>query len=107
MRKKISVSRGAALVLGGAVMAISGQAAAASCPVGSNVVYVSGSSAFQPVLQAAQNVLMSQVQIVYQKPGSCEGLLYVLGNTGSAVPADTDSASLIAPGVAAVGCTPP
>ncbi len=54
MRKNIYVSRGAALWLGAAVLTASGQAAAAACPTGSNVVYVSGSSAFKSILQATQ-----------------------------------------------------
>ncbi len=109
MRKKISVSRGAALVLGGAVLAVSGQAHAANpaCPTGSTVVYVSGSSAFQPVLQAAQNALGSTVQIVYQSPGSCEGLLYLVGDNGASVPPDADAAVLLAPNVVAAGCSLP
>jgi hypothetical protein len=42
-------------------------------------------------------VLGASVNIVYQKPGSCEGLGYVLGDMGAAVLPDTDAATLIAP----------
>jgi hypothetical protein len=107
MRKFISVSRGAALVLGGAVLTVSGQAAAAACPTGSNVVYVSGSTAFAPVVQATQNALGSSVQIVYQGPGSCGGPLYIVGDTGTAVQPDRDAAKVYAPNVAAVVCDLP
>src|SRR5258708_1558034 len=92
MRQNISVSRGVAFVIGGAVMAVTGQAAAAACPTGSNVVYVSGSSAFKAVLVAAQGVLGSSVQIVYLSPGSCQGLEFVLGTGGGAAAAETGTA---------------
>jgi hypothetical protein len=96
MRKHISVPRVAALVLGGAVVAVSGSASAANCPTGTNVVYVSGSSAFQTVLAAAQNVLGSTVTIVYQKPGSCEGLGSLLGFSGAAPVNDTSGGNTLA-----------
>jgi hypothetical protein len=96
MRKNISASRGAALLLGGAVLTVSGQAAAAACPTGSNTVYVSGSSAFKSVLAAAQSVLGSTVNIVYTSPGSCEGLGYILGSGGGAAVADPSAPSTVA-----------
>jgi hypothetical protein len=73
-----------------------------ACPTTATTVYTSGSSAFQAVLQAVSNVLGSAVSIVYQKPGSCEGLDYVLNNTK-----DTDSALLLVPNGTAVTCTLP
>src|SRR5580704_11085418 len=97
MRQRISVSRGVALLFGGAIVATAGQAAAANCPSGPTAVFVSGSSAFKPVLIAAQTVLGSSVQIVYQSPGSCEGLNYVLGS-GTTPPPDLDSAVLAVTG---------
>jgi hypothetical protein len=60
-------------------------------------VYFSGSSAFIPVVQAVANLLGSAVDIIYQKPGSCEGLDYVLGDTGTAVLPDADAALSLAP----------
>ena len=98
MRKHISMSRVAALVLSGAALTVTGSAAAAAgpCPTGSNVVYVSGSSAFQTVLAAAQSVLGSTATIVYQKPGSCEGLGDVLGFSGAAPVNDMASGNTLA-----------
>ncbi|MGH7434748.1 MAG: hypothetical protein ACRENE_03660, partial [Polyangiaceae bacterium] len=98
MRKHISVPRVAALVLGGAIVAVSGQAAAAptNCPTGSNVVYVSGSSAFQTVLAAAQNALGSAATIVYQHPGSCQGAGDLLGYGGAAPTAETAGGNTLA-----------
>jgi hypothetical protein len=96
MRKYVCAAPAVAGLLGGAILALSTPAAAqalAACPSDSSTVYVSGSSAFQPVLIALANVLGSSVKIVYQKPGSCEGLQFILKNT-----ADTDSAFYVAPG---------
>jgi hypothetical protein len=108
-RKTIGFTRGTAWLLGGAVLAVSGEAAAANCPSGANTVYLSGSSAFLPVVQATANALGSAVNIVYQKPGSCEGLDYLLGDTGVAVQPDQDGAFTMAPGGPAspAGCTLP
>jgi len=96
-------------LLGGAVLAVSGQAAAANCPSGTNTVYISGSSAFLPVVQATANALGAAVNIVYQKPGSCEGLDYLLGDTGAAVLPDQDTALTMPPGGPAspASCTLP
>jgi ABC-type phosphate transport system substrate-binding protein len=96
-RKTICFTRTAAWLLGGAVLAISGEAAAANCPAGTTTVYMSGSSAFLPVVQATANALGSAVNIVYQKPGSCEGLDYLLGDTGVAIQPDQDTAYTMAP----------
>jgi len=104
-RKNICFTRASGCLLGGAVLAVSGQAAAAACPTGANTVFMSGSSAFIPVVQAVANVLGAAVNIVYQKPGSCEGLAYVLGNAGTAIAPDTDGALSIAPNGASGGVT--
>jgi hypothetical protein len=93
MRKKIRAAHAAAWLLGGATLAISGRAAADVCSNLTNPVYVSGSSAFKPVLGAVQNVLGSAVTIVYQSPGSCEGLDFVLNGT-----LDTDTPVYFIPG---------
>ncbi len=110
-RKNICFTRATACLLGGAALAISGQAAAATaCPTGANTVYMSGSSAFMPVVQAVANVLGATANIVYQKPGSCEGLLYVLGDMGAAVLPDTDAALQMIPNEASsagTACTLP
>jgi ABC-type phosphate transport system substrate-binding protein len=108
-RKNICFTRVTACLLGGAVVAVSGQAAAAACPTGANTVYFSGSSAFIPVVQAVANLLGAAVNIVYQKPGSCEGLAYVLGDMGTAVLPDADAALSLAPNGASggVACTLP
>ncbi len=103
MRKKIRAAHAAAWLLGGATLAISGPASAAgACNTLTNPVYVSGSSAFKPVLQAVANVLGSAVSIVYQSPGSCEGLGYITG----AMP-DTDTPTLFVPNAATDTCTLP
>jgi hypothetical protein len=109
MRKNVSLARGVAWLVGAGTIAVSGQAGAASCPADSNSVYLSGSSAFAPVLAATQKALIaigSPVQIVYQKPGSCEGLKYLLGEAGGNPTQDTDSAFYF-PGGTSTGCTPP
>jgi hypothetical protein len=102
MRNKVRVAYAAAWLLGGATFAVSGQALADVCPTTSNTVYTSGSSAFKPVLQAVSNVLGASVNIVYQSPGSCEGLDYILESTK-----DTDSAVLFVPNGAPVTCSLP
>jgi hypothetical protein len=70
---------------------------------------MSGGSTDIPVIQAVANLLGSAVNIVYQKPGACEGLLYVLGDTGTAVLPDADAALSLAPSGPAGGaaCTLP
>jgi hypothetical protein len=102
MRKKIRAAHATAWLLGGATLAISGRASAAACNTLTNPVYVSGSSAFKPVLQAVANVLGSAVSIVYQSPGSCEGLGFVTGNMP-----DTDTPVTIVPSAANGACTLP
>jgi len=81
MRNKVRAANAAAWLLGGATFAMSGQALAANCPADANTVFTSGSSAFKPVLLAVGAVLGSGTNIVYQSPGSCEGLDHVLGGT--------------------------
>jgi hypothetical protein len=97
-RKNLCFARGSASLLGGAALAISASAAAAApaCPT-TNTVYMSGGSTDIPVIQAVANLLGSTVSIVYQKPGACEGLLYVLGDMGAAVLPDADAALSLAP----------
>jgi hypothetical protein len=95
--KNLCFAPGSACLVGSAVLAISGQAAAAACPTGANTVYMSGGSTDIPVVQAVANLLGSAVNIVYQKPGACEGLLYVLGDTGTSVLPDADAALSLAP----------
>src|SRR5580692_6652707 len=102
MRKRACAAHAVAWLFGGAIVAISGRAAAAACPTTATTVYTSGSSAFVPVLQAVANVLGSSINIVNQAPGSCEGLDFVLESTK-----DTDSASLLVPNAAATPCDPP
>jgi ABC-type phosphate transport system substrate-binding protein len=102
MRKKMRAAHAAAWLLGGATIAVSGRASADACTTLANPVYVSGSSAFKPVLQAVANVLGSAVNIVYQSPGSCEGLSYLVKATP-----DTDTPTLIVPNAANGTCTLP
>jgi hypothetical protein len=66
---------------------------------------MSGGSTDIPVVQAVANLLGSAVNIVYQKPGACEGLLYVLGDTGTSVLPDADAALLLAPNGPSGGAT--
>jgi hypothetical protein len=110
MRKNVTLACGVGWLLGGAIIAVSGQAAAqaAACPTGATTVYMDGSSAFKPVLQATAKALGTAVNIVYQAPGSCEGLQHVLGDSMMAPTNDT-SAALLFPtsGAAGVMCTLP
>ena len=99
MRKKIRAAHAAAWLLGGATLAISGRASADVCSDLTNAVYVSGSSAFKPVLQAVANVLGSAMNIVYQSPGSCEGLDFVSTDQGHGQP------TLFVPNAATSTCT--
>ncbi len=106
MRKKISAAHAAAWLVGGATLAISGQASAAdlgACSSVPNIIYTSGSSAFKPVLQAVANVLGSTVSIAYTSPGSCEGLDFVLLGTKDM----TTPLPVFAPGSTTLNtCTP-
>ncbi|MGA2450133.1 MAG: hypothetical protein ABTD50_15745 [Polyangiaceae bacterium] len=72
-----------------AAMTVPGQARAqATCadPTFPNPVYVAGSTAIQPVLQALAVQLGTQATIVYFANGSCKGLTAVLGTTTSPGP---------------------
>jgi ABC-type phosphate transport system substrate-binding protein len=102
MRNRLCASRAIAWLVGGAIVAVSGRAAADACPTDSTTVFTSGSSAFVPVLKAVAKVLGSSVKIVNQAPGSCEGLDFILEGTK-----DTDAASLIQSDGTAVTCTLP
>jgi hypothetical protein len=105
MRHRIRAAHAAGWLLGGATFVVSGSAfaqATPSCPSTSNTVFTSGSSAFKPVLQAVANVLGSAVNIVYQSPGSCEGLDHIIENTK-----DTDSAVLFASNGTSAACALP
>jgi ABC-type phosphate transport system substrate-binding protein len=80
MKKTLSVC--AAALAGGAVLATAGPARAASVDCSNsttvpNPVYIAGSSASQPILQAVAKVLAGQtpkVSILYSGPSSCLGL---------------------------------
>jgi ABC-type phosphate transport system substrate-binding protein len=48
-----------------------------------NPVYISGSSASQPVLQALADTIGTSVSIIYQNPDSCLGVNDFLGGTAS------------------------
>ncbi len=101
MRIKLRAAHAAAWLLGGATLAVAGRASADACPTTSNTVFISGSSAFVPVLQALTGVLGTGINIVSQKPGSCEGLDPVLESTP-----DTHAATLLNNNTA-VACTLP
>ena len=102
MRNRVCTAHAVAWLLGGAILAVSGRAAADACPADSTTVYTSGSSAFVPVLQAVAKVLGSSVSIVNQKPGSCEGLDFILEGTK-----DTDAAAWLKSDGTAPTCTLP
>jgi hypothetical protein len=107
MRKNSSFARSAAWLIGGAAVAIAGPAAAGTCPSpGPNVVYLNGSSAFSPVLAATQKILdtitingTTGVTLVYQAPGSCEGLGYILGQGGAPIADATHGGSIFMGGM--------
>jgi hypothetical protein len=96
--------RAVALLLAGcplAVVAASPRVArAAPCPSGPATVHVSGTSASSalPVVQAITNALGGAIQVVYQEPGACAGLAYVLGSYGAAAAPDPDPAFAIVAG---------
>ncbi len=72
-----------------AVLAIAGRANAQTdggtpaCDSFTNPVYISGSSASQPVLQALANTLGTGVSIIYQNPDSCLGVADFLAGMAS------------------------
>lgn len=73
MRKRV-VAYATAGLAAAAVLGISVRAEAADCSTYPNPVFISGSSASKPVLQALASVLGSSVSIIYQNPDSCFGL---------------------------------
>jgi hypothetical protein len=85
----MSAARAAAGVAGLAVLAIAAQAKAQTdggtpaCDSFTNPVYISGSSASQPVLQALANTLGTGISIIYQNPDSCLGVADFLGGMPS------------------------
>src|SRR5258708_6684909 len=85
-RMRIPLAYGVAGLAGMAVLATAGQAAAAACDALTNPVYISGSSASQPILQALANALAaggSTISIIYQNPDSCLGVADLLAGTAS------------------------
>jgi hypothetical protein len=74
MSKQRSVAYATAGLAAVAILGISARAEAADCSSYPNPVFVSGSSASQPVLQALAAVLGNGVSIIYQNPDSCYGL---------------------------------
>ena len=104
MRNKLRTAHAAAWLLGGAVLAVSGRAAAAACPSGPTTVYLNGSTAAPPLIAAVANVLGSSVNIIYQRPGSCQGPDHLLNKTPG-----LESAAWLQPGTGAAGtaCTLP
>lgn len=101
MRRTVSLALGAAGLVGGAVLALPSEARADNCPT-TNAVYMSGSSAFAPVLGATQialSALGTPANIIYQKPGSCEGLKVILGESGAMPTTDAHSANYFPNGV--------
>jgi ABC-type phosphate transport system substrate-binding protein len=86
MRKRLPVAFAAAGLAAAAVFGTPLCASAQTTPNCSsytNPVYISGSSASQPVLQALATVLQTSVAIIYQNPDSCLGLNDALSNTAS------------------------
>lgn len=78
MRKRVPVALAAAGLAAAAVLgtpfSAHAQVTTPLCSSYANPVYISGSSASQPVLQALAVVLGSGVSIIYQNPDSCLGL---------------------------------
>ncbi len=85
----MSVARATAGVAATAVLAIAARAEAQTdggvptCDSLTNPVFISGSSASQPVLQALANTLGTSVSIVYQNPDSCLGVADFLASMPS------------------------
>jgi ABC-type phosphate transport system substrate-binding protein len=76
MRKTTKVYAVAALA-GGCILATAARADAANCNSYPHAVYIAGSSASQPILQALAYQLKqagSQISIIYENPSSCQGL---------------------------------
>ena len=84
MKKSSIAKAAAALAAAAAVTASAREASAINCNDASikNPVYVTGSSAAEPILARLNTILLAQnppVTIVYQKPGSCAGLTAIAG----------------------------
>jgi ABC-type phosphate transport system substrate-binding protein len=66
-----------AALAGGCILAIAARADAANCNSYQNAVYIAGSTASQPILQALAYQLKqagSPISIIYESPSSCQGL---------------------------------
>jgi ABC-type phosphate transport system substrate-binding protein len=102
--KKMNRACTVAAVLGGAVLTTAGPALAGTtdCTALNNVVYVAGSSASQPYLQALANALGTSISIIYAAPTSCQGLADV---TTQVQQAGSGFSYLDPTTGAAVGCT--
>jgi hypothetical protein len=88
--KRWSLARLAAAAVGAATLTMGAAAHAADCPAFTNPVYVTGSSASQPVLAAISGVLAAQstpITLVYIKTESCQGVNTFTANPPTAVPA--------------------
>jgi hypothetical protein len=75
--KRWSLSRLVAVGAAGVTLLSFGEAKAADCPAFTNPVYVTGSSASQPVLKAISGLLAAQatpVTLIYVKTESCQGV---------------------------------
>jgi hypothetical protein len=104
MTKQRSVAYATAGLAAAAILGISARAEAADCSTYPNPVFISGSSASQPVLQALALVLGSSVSIIYQNPDSCFGLNDAI--TGTASTESGVATSFLDPvGGTAVACT--
>lgn len=104
MTKTLVARRVAALAAAAASLAVGTTARAADCPAFTNPVYVTGSSASQPVLQAVAGVLAgasTPVTVVYIKTESCQGMTSIV--TPAAAPAN----ATYWPGGVATSCTIP
>jgi hypothetical protein len=76
MRKRLTVATATLAVAGvlGASTPAKAQTVPQACNAYPNPVYISGSSASQPVLQTLAAILGTSVSIIYYKPDSCYGL---------------------------------
>jgi hypothetical protein len=106
--KKTFTAYAVAAIAGGAVLTTAGPALAASvdCTVAANIpnpVYIAGSSASQPYLQALAVALGTSVSIIYAKPASCNGL-YDVTNTVAPL-GETGTFYYLSPTGSAITCT--
>jgi hypothetical protein len=105
MRKRVPVAYAAAGLAAVAVVGAPSVAAAQTmlCSQYPNPVYITGSSASQPVL-AALATLHTDISIIYYNPDSCIGVSDVLA--GRPTSTATTIAYLPSGGGAAIGCSP-